>query len=108
MKFPVNIEKYISDEERLSGEELSQGARDLCKKFLKAANRVYRDALNKKISSNPFDRDPATEMRRLWKEHNMEEPSDSEAIFEVLTVLRDWCSDAYEQGIQDRGAKITT
>lgn len=102
MKFPVNSEKYISDQEHLHRETLSPFGRRLCKKFLAATNEVYRRTLRGELTENPFDGDVAENMRRMWREHNQEEPEDPSGIFEVLEVLKSWSNEAFKQALEDR------
>lgn len=102
MKFPVKIEKFISAQEQLDGKKLDPDIRSLCKKFLAAANEVYRRTMRGEIDENPFGGDVAANMRRLWKEHNQEEPEDPSGIFEVLEVLKSWSNEAFKQALEDR------
>lgn len=106
MKFPVNVEKFISVQNQLSGEKLSPSVCDLCKKFLTASNEVYYRTLSGKLDSNPFGGDVAANMRRLWREHSMEEPESPSTIFEMLEILKGWSNEAFEQALEDRAEGV--
>lgn len=100
MKFPISVEEFISKEERLLGEKLSSGARDICVKFLKASNRVYYSALAGEISENPFAGDVREDVSKFNKKYAQAPIGDP--FIECLSVLHKWGTEAYEQGIRDR------
>lgn len=100
MKFPINIDAFISAEEILSGEKLSPYSREICERFLKTSNKVYRDARAGKITRNPFGGSVEEDVVAFHEKHG--EIDRVDVFIKLMTVLYNWCTLAYNQGLEDR------
>ena len=108
MKFPINVEAFILEQEKLMGEKSTPATREICEAAVRACNRVYRDTLRGKVKENPFNRDVSERVKDLNDRDGVtDDPDTLASIIEIMTVLFSWGTLAYEQGVQDMRKEAT-
>lgn len=89
MKFPVMVEEFIAEQEKMRGQKLNVKSREICEKVAEAANKVYHQTLS-------------GECKRT---HRLRESLDMQAddtLIALMEIVDSWCDMAFEQALEDR------